>query len=283
MASHREILKANRRARRKRYFRRSMTVGFLILLILLFGSWYFWNSSFFSLTNIAVTGTETISVERLVQAVNNVLGEKYLNLFSRRVNWFYPRMKLLAELHRQFPGLLEINVTNFLWGTLRVEISERQPVALWCDGDCYYLDSTGLVYSPAPQFSNNPFLLLTDIALPTPLGSRPLAISDFQHLLEARSALNQLLQTAPEFAGQTIDAVSLAEPVDYAFNVRNVRLAPTGWRLLTARQDSIETIVSRLVAAFSTPSFLTEYRLSSTTLDYLDIRFDHKVFYKFMP
>ena len=229
MASHREILKANRRARRKRYFRRSVTVVIFFAIILLIGGWYLWNHPSFVLTRIIVVGTEII------------------------------------------------------WGTPRIEVSERRPAALWCDSDCYYLDSTGLVYSPAPQFSNNPLLVLTGLSLPIPIGSRPLAISDFEHLLKVRAAINRLLQTAPDLAGQTIEAVSLTEPVDYTFNVRNVRLMSVGWRLLTVRRDPVETIVSRLAAAFSAPAFLAAYRLSGVTFDYLDIRFDRKVFYKFMP
>jgi len=290
MASHREILKTNRRARRKRYFRRSVTASLLAILILLFGGWYFWNSPLFALTNVAVTGAAPALVERLTQTVNDVLARQYLGLFHQRVNWFYPSAALLAILRQQFSELATISITNPSWGTLRIEVSARWPAALWCAGDCYYLDSTGLAYSSAPQFSNNPLLVLTGLSLAMPIGSRPLAISDFEYLLQTRTMINQLLQTVPDLAGQTIEAVSLAEPIDYTFNIRNVRLTSGGWRLLIVRRDTVETIASRLVAAFSAPAFLAEYHSSSSTrggasaaLGYLDIRFDRKVFYKFVP
>lgn len=283
MPSHREILKANRRARRKKYFRRGVVVTVLAMVLLSIGFWYFWNSPSFSLTHIVISGENKLPEEDLLQVIDKVLTPKSLGLLSRRVNWFYPREELRQELAEQFPELLSIEVTNSSFGTLWVEVTERQPVALWCQElKCYFLDETGLLYSPAPTFSNSPFLTLTGGALPLPIGSRPISISNFKHLLNLRSGINQSLRNVPTFSAQTVNTVSISEPVDYTFGVRDLRRETKTWRLLVARQNSATSTSLRLRVALTTPSFLTEYQLASTTLDFLDVRFDRKVFYKFM-
>lgn len=285
MASHREILKTSRRARRKKYLRRSIVIVFLFLLTLFSVVWYVWNTPTFSLTRLEIFGNETVSTERLTAAINGVLLGKYLGLFNRGVNWFYPRAALPAALRRQFPELSVITASNFSFGTLRIEVKERRPAALWCEGEegaCYFMDNTGLLYSPAPRFSNTPLFTLIGSPLPIPIGNRPLPVAAFESLLNLRGALNRLLQITPDFADQTIDSVSLIKTVDYVFNVRNARQEPRGWRLLVARRDSLAVIGPRLTASFSAPAFIVEYRDSDTVLESIDVRFDRKVFYKFM-
>ncbi|MEK7621657.1 MAG: hypothetical protein AAB415_00595 [Patescibacteria group bacterium] len=284
MASHREILRANRRARQKRLFRRSALLIILALLILAFVLWYLWDSSFFALNHISIINAKMIPAERLTAVVNEVLAPKYFKLFPRPVNWFYPRAAIVANLREQFPELAAVKVSNPSWGTLQIEIAERRAVALWCQEEiCYAIDQTGLLYTPAPRFSNDAIFTLTGPALPIQIGSRPLSISQFQQLLELRAAINRQLEINPDFTGQTVITVSLSEPVDYFFEVRDTRLEVKSWRLLVARADASDIIISRLLATFSSGAFLTEYRLLLSQLDSLDLRFRRRIFYKFVP
>ena len=283
MASHREILKANRRARRKIFFRRSVIAAILVILTLLFSTWYFWNSPFFALTSISIVGSEKISIEQITVAVNSVLAGQYFKLFQRKVNWFYPRAELLATLKQQFPELTVIKITNFSMGTLQIDVEKRQEAALWCqEEDCYFIDNTGLLYASAPQFSNTALFTLTGLTLPIPIGSRPLSIPNFQQLLKFRTIINQLLQKVPDFSSQIITTVSLKEPIDYVFEIRNVQSQFHGWQLLVVRLNSTDVITARLMATFSAPAFLDEYHLTTMTLQSLDLRFKRRVFYKFM-
>ncbi len=283
MPSHREILKANRRARRKKYFRRGVIGVVLVVTLLSVGFWYFWNSSYFSLTHIVVAGENKLREEDLLKVVDRVLTPKYLGLLSRRVNWFYPREELRQKLAEEFPELFSVGSANSSFGALWIEVAEREPVALWCQElKCYFMDETGLLYSPAPAFSNNPFFTLTGEVLPLPIGSRPLSISNFKYLLELRSNLNQSLKSVSIFSTQTVNTVSIFKPVDYTFGVRDLRREVEAWSLLVARQNDATSTTLRLRAALTTPSFLTEYQLASSTLEFLDVRFERKVFYKFM-
>lgn len=283
MAQAREISKINRRAKRKQYWRRVMVVAILVVIILVLGSWYLWNIPFFSLTQITVIGVEKIPTERLTSVVEKTLAGQYLGLFNRRVNWFYPREIIRQSLRQQFPELALVKVTNPAWGTLRVEVTERQPITLWCAGEvsCYFIDQTGLIYAPAPRFSNSPLVTLTGPTLPILIDSRPLSISDFESLRTLEIAINQQLQTSPDLARQTIETMTLAEPVDYIFEVRDLRRQVQSWQLLVARRAPITTTLSRLTSALASPVFLADYRSATTSLESIDVRFNRKVFYKF--
>jgi hypothetical protein len=283
MAQAREILKAKRRAKRKQYWRRVIIVAVLVIAVLVLGGWYLWNMPFFALTQITVIGAEKIPLERLTATVENNLAGRYLGLFSRRVNWFYPREIILQSLRQQFPELTAVRVTNPTLGTLRVEVAERRPTALWCEENerCYFIDQTGLIYASAPLFSNFPLVTFTGPTLPIPIGSRPLPISDFDFLRDLEANINQQLQANADLAHQVIEAVALAEPVDYVFAVRSVRQQSNRWQLLVARQVPITTTVSRLTSALASPAFLADYHSATTSLESIDVRFDRKVFYKF--
>ena len=283
MPSHREILKANRRARRKKYFRRSIVVTLLAVSLLSVGFWYSWNAPFFALTHIVVSGEDKVPESDLLSTIDEVLAPSYLSLLSRRVNWFYPRQELKQRLTTEFPELFSIEIANSSFGTLWVEVAERKPVALWCqESGCYFIDETGLLYSRAPHFSNAPLFTLTGESLPLPIGSRPLPTSQFASLLQLKSKIDQSLAANPAFAKQTVNAALLSQPVDYSFSIRDLRREAESWELLAVRETSAVTTSLRLEAALATPSFLTEYNLASTTLDFLDVRFGRKVFYKFM-
>ncbi|MFH1170073.1 MAG: hypothetical protein V1704_00695 [Candidatus Vogelbacteria bacterium] len=283
MAQAREILKANRRAKRKQYWRRMIMATILIVVVLTLGGWYLWNIPALALTRIVVVGAKKISTERLTSAIEKILAGQYLGLFNHRVNWFYPREIILKSLPQRFPELALVNVTNPSVGTLRVEVVERQPTALWCEEKptCYFIDQTGLIYAPAPYFSNSPLVTLTGPALPIPIGSRPLPISNFESLRALELTINQQLQTNNDLAFQMIEAVALAEPVDYVFEVRNRRQQSHGWQLLVARQTPIATALSRLTSALASPAFLADYHSATTSLESIDVRFGRKVFYKF--
>ena len=282
MAQAREILKAKHRAKRKRYWRRVGLGGFLVVIILALGGWYLWNTPLLALTQVTVIGAEKVPVERLTAVVENALAGQYLGLFNRRVNWFYPREIILKSLRRQVPELALINVTNPSLGTLRVEVTEHRPVALWCEEEiCYFIDQSGLIYSPAPHFSNSPLTTLTGSRLPIPIGSRPLPTSDFESLRDLETTINQQLQTTADFSFQQIETVTLVEPVDYVFGIRNIRQQSYGWQLFVARQTPIATTLSRLTLALASPVFLTDYHSATTSLASIDVRFDRKVFYKF--
>src|SRR3990167_11487954 len=166
MVSHHEILKANRRARQKRFLRRGASIAILVTLVLSFGGWYLWNRPTFALTKILIMGTERVSREQINKVADNVLAGQYWGLWRRRVNWFYPRTALLIALRREFPELATIEAANLSFGTLRINVAERQPAALWCGEKCYFMDNTGLLYASAPEFSNDPFFTLLGPPLP---------------------------------------------------------------------------------------------------------------------
>jgi hypothetical protein len=126
-------------------------------------------ADFLQITSVEITGTNLVSADSIKTIVENNLTGDWWNIFSKDSFFLYPRNALRLALVKDFPPVASVSFSHTGFHILNVAITERSPFALACDKStmnvsppsCFYMDSTGFIYAPAPQFSPGVYVTYT--------------------------------------------------------------------------------------------------------------------------
>lgn len=257
----------------------------------------FLNGERFALRTIEVSGNHLLADISLSAAARETLTGRRWLVFYRDRYWFYDPEAMASALRRQFDRLASVKVKASDWQILRLEVEERQTIALWCGrelavpADCFYLDQTGLAFARAPHFSWPPLLVITGSWPPSGetgtstapaaaavIGSQPLPRSLFSRLSKLRSLLDSFF-AGTALASPAVQKIIVTAAGDLEFNLANERSLARSFKIMVGSGQSNEEILALLRVVLAAPSFQKELA-AGRTLEYLDLRFAHKVFYR---
>lgn len=286
LAQRSDIVRRSKRSRRLRRWLRFFLWLAILLLVAAELSWFAHRDSLL-IKEIKITGATPGLTLQIEAVINRELTGNYLGLLPRSNIWLYPRRRLINILASSLPEISEIQIDQAGANGLLVVVKERLAAYLWCGqtgSACYVLDQTGLAFAPAPQFSGHPFFEFYGQLPDTPLGQRPLPPEVFQQVIMLRAGLNKVL------SGSALPLVSyrlsLGQPTAWFFLLHNPAVADAGndVTLLVDNRQPLENLLTNFHSALAAPSFIKEYEDnigSGRPLEYLDLRFGGKVFYKF--
>lgn len=238
--------------------------------------WQVSRMALISIANVSVVGVKTVSTTEIFERVQSELQGTHWFLFPKR-NVFFVRTKHIeAMLLAAYPRFARVDIDRVGFTKLHVAVTEREPRSLWCDGGtCYFMDSSGFVYIEAPTFKyGSAFVTYSggDVNVTAPVGSVFLPREDFYAL------------------ALFIEDLSVAHLETTAVRHLDDRIAIRVVPLMTdGRSGSFEVYVSAtssyVVALqdFTTITSSDEFKAevsSLSDLEYIDLRFGNKVFYK---
>lgn len=254
---------------RRRRLRIFIALGGLVFfgLTLFFLHWLSYRTSM-RIQNVSVRGAmlqdqdevAAFARERLVDSGGHFIPRD--NIFS------YPKEELRAGIVRTFPRLQSVRLgRSGLFGTtLIVNVDERTAYATWCtdQGQCYVFDDNGLVFAPAdragkPELS---YVFYGAIDENAAVGS--------VFLPEKLRGVLDLLQRMRE-ARFIPTALHVLDEQDYTIALTN------GFTIKASFGQEIDTIVHNLELVSVSPAL----RGKEAELEYIDLRFGNRVYYKF--
>ncbi|MEK7582053.1 MAG: hypothetical protein AAB488_01845 [Patescibacteria group bacterium] len=239
----------------------------------------------FFITNVEILGIETLNPEKLKTRVTNILEEKYFYLIPKKNFFFYPKNAIERDLSDSFKRISKISVSYKSFKnpqTIAVKIEERKPAYLWCGKSkaeivirektpkCYFIDDSGFVLDRAPIFSENVFIILYGKIINgenNPIGGIFLSKDDFL-------SLTKFIYKTSSFG---LISTSLIKKDDGDYELE---LARAG-KILFSLNDGAEKNISNLESALGTDPLKTNLVNKPDALEYIDLRFGNKVFFKF--
>ena len=248
----------------------------LILVVLLFVLIYLSRIDYLRISSITAEGnsvTSSSDIEKIVKA--NMAGF-YFKMFSKSNALLYPKNEIKDDLMNKFQRIEEINFSVKNFEELFITIKERKPDILWCgmeigiaeEEQCYFIDSDGLIYSKAPNFSGNVFLrAYGNIEGSDPIGQEFLSVSKYQSLKFFQSAIRQY--------GLTPIAVSKLSDDDM-----EMRFEEGGKLLYNSDQDMVR-LGDDIGSILKDEEFKNGLESGELNLDYIDLRLGNKVYYRF--
>jgi len=229
-------------------------------------------SDFHTVRTIDVTGTRDIPADRIESFVRDRLSGKRFRIFPGDNFFLIPAVSLERDLLLEFPKLKNVSVSREFPDRVKIEVSERDRIFLWClDGPCFLVGDDGRVmdarFSETPE--NEPFLLRVVDESDRPVGiGEPL-------LSEKSSDAIILLERNLRESGVVGITLPFRSPSRVSDEVRIT--TEEGWDLLVSLGiDPGKTIASlRLVLGKEIPAD------RRSALRYIDLRTENKAFFAY--
>jgi len=270
--------------RKKRIaFIKKASVFFVLMLAAAGGSLFLFRNEKLLVGAIEISGNSSIGDEEIRTLVEDNLLGNYFRILPKNSIFFYPRRGIEQSIREKFP---RISQAASAWKsfnsprTITVSVSERSPSYVWCgdslpvEGDenpeCYFADSTGVVYDPVPKDEEGKFISLYgslsgNAARGSFLGEREFSqLSDFIIAVSENGLL----------------PVSLVKKVD---GDAEIMLAPGGKIIFSASEvyQNSGAAISNIESALEAESLKSALKKNPEKLLYIDLRFGNKVFFKF--
>lgn len=271
--------------RKKEVLGKRIILTFIIFVFCLVALVFISRSEKLSINSVEITGINPIDGEIIKNNIKDILSEKYFFLFPKRSIIFLPRKNIIEKIKSQYLIYKDIDISLDGLNTLKINITERYAQYLWCGNDfvlsqekktCYFMDEEGYIYSSAPYFSGDVYFkffggILSDY-------ENPIGHIFLKEKIKEIDKLRKMLEKID------IKPVSLfvKEDGDMEFYLlslfSSIQLPP---RIIFNINSEYEKLVENLEIVFNSEQFLNEYKNSQKELEYIDLRFGNKVYYRF--
>lgn len=239
-----------------------------IIALLIWGIAFLLRLDAFSVESVEVEGNEFVNASEIESLVKSELEGSYWLIVPRRNVFFYPEKTIKERIYKEFPRVFAVDAESNS-NAITIEIVERQPFALWCEEEkkCFFIDETGVVFAPAPVFSDNVFFVFRGLLdAEAALGAAYLSSELFREINLFLEWL-ALLDLYPSYL--------IAESED-TFTIHTTN----GADILIDREQTFKQTFENLETVLQDQVLLESKRVEYANLDYIDLRFGNKVFYK---
>ncbi|PJE73670.1 MAG: hypothetical protein COV02_01300 [Candidatus Terrybacteria bacterium CG10_big_fil_rev_8_21_14_0_10_41_10] len=271
MTRREEILARSRKIRRRKGFFKAL-LGMLVFSVLFAGVTWFFHLDFFTIKNVYVRGVETIDEKEIKYKTINNLGGLYFWLLPKDNVFLVSKDNISAKLLNSFARAKSIKVGRNLPDGLDVEVKERINTALSCKSEvCAYIDEDGFVFERAIAFDGKEFLKFFDEREDSFFAGSSISPRVGENILD-KEEFEKLMRFAETFASEkfSVESVHIKENGSYFINTNE------GWNIILNKQTDIASARENLVISLN-----GEIKDKRVNLNYIDLRFGNKIFYKF--
>ncbi len=286
-----ELKKRRRRVLLNNFF--LLLFGFALFFVFLV---YIFRLDNLNINEIKIIGNKNIDTETLKSAVKEQITGKYLWFFPKTNILYYPQNTIKNKLETKFKRLKDISLTIKDNKILEVYLIERNAKYIWCGTKfpeallmkssaskasgiasaekCYFLDENGYLFDEAPYFSGEvyfKFYGLTNLDANNLLGSY-FSFQNFQKLIFFKERLQNIgLKPTTLYISENGDIkIFLSEKTSF--------MKP---EIIFKINSDFEKIAENLETALNTEPLQSNFKNRYSSLLYIDIRFENKVYYKF--
>jgi hypothetical protein len=265
------VRSARLREARKRRLKRNLALSASLLVSIIILSSQVTRVPAFLIQEIDVRGNEAITKNEIVALVNSSLAGTYFFLSPRNNQFLLPKNKIALGIANQFKRVDDIQFQNSGDNTLVVKIHEREPIGVWCktqeSTDCYFIDYSGFVFSQSPQFSGDVFYTYRGGINGKPLGQTFVSSEAFVRVNDFIEKLRAL--------GVETESYEIIDTDSHQVFIKD------GGRIIFSTDVPYEVILENIRAILASDAFGDDVHGVLLEVDYIDLRFGNKVFYKF--
>ncbi|OGZ95136.1 MAG: hypothetical protein A2847_00600 [Candidatus Sungbacteria bacterium RIFCSPHIGHO2_01_FULL_50_25] len=261
-------MRRSERARKPSRKRKIAFIFFAFLLCALAGSSvYLLRHPALQVTDISVVGLRRVLPAEIELKIREELSGNFFYVIPRSSIVLFSASALEGTLKSAMPRLASLHITREFPSKISVEAREREFWAVFCageGGECGYMDRTGFVYESAPQSSGS---LILSVRKDT--GSVGIPSQAIEPALAEQFA--DAVRVLKEEIGEDGESFFIFSELRDEFRIK-VR---SGYTLYIKRDDEFKNTIAIL------KTFLEkEAGENRKDLDYIDLRFGNKIFYK---
>lgn len=218
---------------------------------------------------LSVSGNASVSSEEILRVANDMLAERVFIFFPKSNIFLFRPRDLEARIVGDLPLVATASVSRSFKKEIHIDVTERTLWGLYCAESappCFYIAEDGAVIAEAPQLTGNIIFRIGDRR---PGALRPL-VGGFAVEESLAGQIRQIVAVLKErFGIAAYEAV-----LGHEFKDRTAVVTAEGWYVLFDEKTDINR-------ALESMSLVLERQITDRAdLEYIDIRFDGKVFYK---
>ncbi|HEY4514090.1 MAG TPA: hypothetical protein VJH69_02090 [Candidatus Paceibacterota bacterium] len=252
---------------RRRKLRALAAISFVVLAIgALSGASALTYLPRYSITDISVTGAKTVSTELIRAYVHTKLYDGETHFASMQNIFLYPKDEIEKGIPEEIPRIrsAEIFREGMLARVVTVKLTEREPFALWCaESECYLMDEGGFIFAKATSTINLPLAFRGGVSSEKKVIGQKYLPEYLPQILELFSRLRE--------AGFAPTGATAVDEHDYSISLRE------GFIINAAFENEPAELIRNLQVALTAEPV----RGKSDKLEYIDMRFGNRVYYKF--
>jgi len=136
-------------------------IVFLFLAIVLSVFYFFLFFPGIQAKNIVISGNQKSARQDIENLISAGINNKILGIGNWEVNsksiFLVDSDKLARQILNKFPIVENVKIGKKLPQTLIVNITEREPVGVYCpaDNNCFFIDQTGIIFESLPAVPDN--------------------------------------------------------------------------------------------------------------------------------
>jgi len=240
----------------------------IFLLALILGTIYLiFISPFFKIKNISAQGTDKVPAENIVNSVNHYLSGFYFKIIPKKNFLLASDKNIVAFLQDNFKELKEIKVTKKFPASLAIAAKGREKVMSYCGQDqCFYIDDEGIAFDEAPEiYGGRNVALKDDSGRQIKLGDKAIDSGLISFMLKA----NQLLL-------EDLNLSLLNFQIDSYPTIEVRAITAEDWQIIFDINRDPQPQIDALKAILD-----EKIKDQRSKLDYIDLRVEDRVYYKF--
>lgn len=287
-----EILRSSRE-REKKIKNTKRVFGVLLLVLIVGGFLFLLNLNFLRLTTFSLSGQTSLDLSALKQTIKENLDGRCLGIVPNNSVFFFSKTKLATLLKQKFPGLQAVEIDSPNLNTLIVKVSDRESKVLWCNvvggKICFYLNDEGQVYQEAPNFSDAIIMEFNSEGVIKKIPTQAIDPKDLSRAKDFLNFLKSALTDWPPLAksGQAsstvsykLDHINVLPLKDFEAVIVSSANPNNSWKLLFNTGATADQLITNFNTLIKDPTLAKNWPIGAS-LDYLDLRFENKAFYKF--
>lgn len=232
-------------------------------------------SSFLQIRQVHVLGNDEISAAEISSIATAIMGEAYISRIPKNNLLILPSDVLRARIMERFKKVRGVSVEKQFPDSLNITIDERKSLLIWCSADnCFLVDESGAAYVRADfdseDIKQNHLIRINDAsAREVFLGKNVLTKEHLHFFLEVKDAIREQAGIGIE------DTYTLPSSIPEEFSVRTEK----GTVVKLSSQLPLGRSLANMRMFFSKKESPAH---SLDELEYIDLRYEDKIFYKLL-
>lgn len=240
---------------------------FGIGILLVVGLLYLLQLSAVQISEVNITGNMFVEKNEIEQKTQELLNKKIIGIIPLTNIFVFPKHELVESII-QNPAIASVKIRKDYFKTLSIEITEHEKKIIYCidleKTNCFYVNHDGFVYAQ-----------VSDLIIPEReiILFNEKEVKNITDIILDIETYTQVLLFIKNLARQEIKIKEIYLKADSTIEF----VSRENTRLITSVFDEFEKDFANLIALFD-QNILTKDSLQE--VDYIDLRFGNKVFYK---
>jgi hypothetical protein len=239
--------------KKKNIFVRILSVVLLIAFLVFL--WWFVYGAIWKINNIEIVDAKHTDTEAMKTDIYNITQTKKFLIIPNNHIVFLSKKQIERHILETYPSVEFVEINKTTDKDIIISIKDRMAMGVWCDELCYFFDDQGILFKKSFDYTGAVFTKW-EIASSTPLNFYDKALCT--DVCIDKTFVSFLTQN--KVMKVIMEGEDLRMFTEYGYYIKALNNATTTMRNIAL--------------------FKVEYKGSGSELEYVDVRFGDKIFYK---